>query len=409
MASQPSQLLGGMYTTRVLPVDISKIGDFTFSDDARPFLDDWSLQQGSDNSDYAKVQEAALLIRHSDVPVAFPTETVYGLGADATRSSAVQGIYRAKNRPSDNPLIVHISSLPQLRKLLREKSEDKSSDPIPQIYHPLIDHFWPGPLTILLPLPRPSPFAPEVTSTLQTVGVRMPSQKLALALIQMAGVPVAAPSANASGKPSPTTASHVKHDLDGRIELILDGGPCEVGVESTVVDGLSKPPLILRPGHISLEVLRQFPGWEDVQVGYSETRLDEAPKAPGMKYRHYSPRARVILVKGPPSEGVLASFEDTTKSVGIILTGTRVLSNGESCRHLRSEAACHQRGNMSVWTISIGPSIADIARGLFSALRELDDKRVDLILVEGIDENQGDAAAAVMNRLRKAAETEVLS
>ncbi|KAK4144939.1 Threonylcarbamoyl-AMP synthase, partial [Dichotomopilus funicola] len=214
------------------------------------------------------LREAAHLLRTSAIPVAFPTETVYGLGADATRSDAVRGIYTAKGRPSDNPLIVHVCDLDMLRGLVRpgwtrkttnpgtESGPEEEDDPIPAIYHPLIRAFWPGPLTILLPLPAPTitptpttnPLAPEVTSTLPTFGARLPSSSLARTLIRLTSRPLAAPSANASTRPSPTTAQHVYDDLHGKIELVLDGGACEVGVESTVVDGLCVPPVVLRPG-----------------------------------------------------------------------------------------------------------------------------------------------------------------
>ena len=282
----------------------------------------------------------------------------------------------------------------------------------------------------------------------------MPSSRLALALIKLAGVPLAAPSANASTKPSPTTAQHVKHDLDGRIEIILDGGPCDVGVESTVVDGLSDPPLILRPGGVSIEQLRECEGWESVAVGYKDgSEKGRTPRAPGMKYKHYSPRAKVVLVETGAADGQLgSSFWDTyldegIRSFGVIRTkhwksldngcsGSRTAANGTangtispthsgcSSSHLtngviHSFSADPPAASLAtklttdlpvtVWDLSLGKSTADIARGLFSALRELDQKGVDVIFVEGIDDTEGDTAAAVMNRLRKAAEIEVKS
>lgn len=441
--------------TRVLPVDVSKIGQFIFEDPRSSFLRDWKLELSATGEDAANLQEAASRLRDSDTPVAFPTETVYGLGADATRSSAVRGIYTAKQRPSDNPLIVHISSLSQLRSLLstRQSTSEATQDPIPAIYHPLISRFWPGPLTILLPLPTPSPLASEVTNSLPTVAVRMPSSKLALALIHLAGLPLAAPSANASSNPSPTTADHVLFDLAGRIDLILDGGPCEVGVESTVVDGLTKPPVILRPGGISAEMLRDCPGWEDIQVAYKDGAETGAPRAPGMKYKHYSPKARVMLFRGRMD---LSSARKHLKDMGKvgILTTERWAQGPFQTDHQRDELPNHasqngestqQSGKVSdvsrefhqdpqlatpmatvtaqysemhlsegnyqdvteVWAIHLGSDIADIARGLFSALRELDQRNVDVILVEGIDDSGGGARAAIMNRLRKAAEIEI--
>lgn len=451
-------------STRVLKVDASKIGHFVFDDAQQSFLGNWKIQLSEDSSDAAHMLEAASQLRDSDIPVAFPTETVYGLGADATRSSAVRGIYDAKQRPSDNPLIVHVSSLSQLRSLLVPSSPTASSPDfpqasVPQIYRSLISQFWPGPLTILLPLRTPSPLASEVTTSLPTVAVRMPSSPLALALIQLAGVPLAAPSANASSKPSPTTAAHVLHDLSGRIDLILDGGPCTVGVESTVVDGLTIPPVILRPGGVSIDMLRDCPGWEDVRVAYKDGAETGVPRAPGMKYKHYSPNAKVILFHGQLDATFAKKYLDGG-SIGILRTKTwkagllpmmlqsskdteitetngdpnfrngdtrqtrKSLDVGTEIEDIRQQATLSsppsaQRfqvhlGNepeqilTDLWTIGLGPNTVEIARGLFSALRELDQKGVKVICVEGINDNEGDAAAAVMNRLRKAAEAEII-
>ncbi|KAI4247535.1 MAG: hypothetical protein L6R40_001483 [Gallowayella cf. fulva] len=443
------------YTTRVLPVDADELGTFTFSAPNKSFLGDWDLRLSENSQDAVNLLQAVKQLQTSSVPVAFPTETVYGLGADATRSDAVAGIYAAKCRPADNPLIIHISSLRQLRKLLesttglqRDSPDEPSQQIIPAIYHPLISRFWPGPLTLLLPLPHPSPFAPAVTGSLSTFGVRMPSSRLALALIHLAGVPLAAPSANASTKPSPTTAAHVLHDLAGRIDLIVDGGPCMVGVESTVVDGLTTPPVILRPGGVSIEMLRQCPGWEDVAAGYKDSAEITAPRAPGMKYKHYSPRARVILVHGRLSFAVVTRYLQMESKIGLAKTKTwrdvdliepgrtviqdpatanspgtgdllhrfvikictTISPSDETCRNhaLNAETREHT-ASLSVSSINLGIEITTIAQGLFSALRELDQEAVDVIFVEAINETEGDAAAAVMNRLRKAAETEIES
>lgn len=464
MNNKNSQIMTCQKSTRVLKVDASKIGRFVFDDPQQSFLGDWKIQLSEDSPDAANMLEAALQLRDSDIPVAFPTETVYGLGADATRSSAVCGIYNAKQRPSDNPLIIHISSLSQLRNLLMSGGPTASppkppSDPLPQIYHSLIARFWPGPLTILLPLPTPSPLASEVTTSLRTVAVRMPSSPLALALIQLADVPLAAPSANASSKPSPTTAAHVLHDLSGRINLILDGGPCTIGVESTVVDGLIVPPVILRPGGVSIDMLRDCPGWEEVRVAYNDGAESGVPRAPGMKYKHYSPNAKVLLFHGQLDTtltkeylrgrtigvlrtktwktGHLGTDLQSSKPIGIIETHDHPRSCNEDTHQTRESRESRtaiedirQQDTLSsihsvqhfqihlgdqseqiltdIWTIGLGPSTADIARDLFSALRELDEKGVDIICVEGINDTDGDAAAAVMNRLRKAAESEIV-
>ena len=428
----------------------------------------WAAEQNQGTVEAAMVAEAADTLRTSDIPVGFPTETVYGLGADATRSSAVRGIYTAKQRPSDNPLIVHVDSIEMVQRLLNPRQvngvEPSTAEVnvIPPIYQPIISRFWPGPLTILLPNPPHSLLAEEVTSNLATFGVRMPASPFARLLIHVADRPLAAPSANTSTKPSPTTAQHVYHDLQGRIDLILDGGPCGVGVESTVVDGLSDPPAILRPGGIGIEELRTCPGWEDVKIGYhdSSLQLEETPRAPGMKYRHYSPKAKVVLFDADSNvvsvaKRVLEDLKNPTVSVekfGIIRTrrwtpglgllsqaspvntmeqnilslskeevNTHIANNSHSSpgavcsspvvfefplNPLSNEEICAKNTRL-VYDISLGKSTESIARRLFSALRTLDELNVHIIYVEGISNADGDLAAAIMNRLRKAAEVEL--
>jgi L-threonylcarbamoyladenylate synthase len=261
--------------TNILSVDPQNLGKIIFKESNKDLIAEWDIQY-VEGQDYESLKRAAQELVETDIPVAFPTETVYGLGADATRSSAVKAIFAAKGRPADNPLIVHVHSLPQLRKLLSVNREGYGGeslgeeDPIPAIYKPLIERFWPGPLTIILPAPASSVLAPEVTAGLSTFGARMPRSILALSLLRLCDRPLAAPSANASTRPSPTAAEHVFDDLEGRIHTIIDGGPCEVGVESTVVDGLSAVPAILRPGGITVKQLRQCPGWENDGVGYSK-------------------------------------------------------------------------------------------------------------------------------------------
>jgi L-threonylcarbamoyladenylate synthase len=300
LATMAADTVDGVIRTRVLPVEGRHLGHFA-EETGLKSLDSWELPELS-SARFQVLKDAAKLLRESSIPVAFPTETVYGLGADATRSEAVRGIYKAKGRPSDNPLIIHVCDLNMLRELLVTKQTNGHTrkDPIPAIYKPLIECFWPGPLTILLPNPEHSTLAPEVTAGLKAFGVRMPDSPLALSLIKLAGVPIAAPSANASTKPSTTTAEHVRHDLNGRIEVILDGGSCEVGVESTIVDGLCDPPVILRPGGISINSIRECSGWEHVKIAYKDEleTNSAAPRAPGMKYKHYSPKAKVILAEG---------------------------------------------------------------------------------------------------------------
>lgn len=446
--------------TAVLPVDATKIGSLKARAVSTDFLDDLDIELDPQSADAQHLRQAAEQLQTSDIPVAFPTETVYGLGADATRSSATRGIYKAKQRPADNPLIVHFASLQQLRALLKPATnngldidEIPKDDPIPSIYKPLIKKFWPGPLTIILPNPPNSPLAPEVTAGLTTFGARMPRHPLALALIKMSGVPIAAPSANASTKPSPTAAEHVAYDLDGRIETIIDGGPCDVGVESTVVDGMSSPPLILRPGGISIEQIRECEGWQDTQIGYKDTsEKDSKPKAPGMKYRHYSPKATVVLFesgKTAPVWSDMAQYIAASKKIGVIRTkrwsldaagnsgpiaqGTAAEAdasqqiNGHEPstpgfagmlqtihkQHVQRSVETHQVADgetkFTLLDVNLGGNTADIARGVFAALRDLDRQDVDAIFVEGISDEEGDVAAAVMNRLRKAAEVKVVA
>ncbi|KAH5582042.1 threonylcarbamoyl-AMP synthase [Parastagonospora nodorum] len=440
--------------TQILAVDPQNLGNITFKEAKNDFLDEWEIDYGGGQG-YESLKKAADELVKTDVPVAFPTETVYGLGADATRSSAVKSIFAAKGRPADNPLIVHIHSLSQLRALLSGQLEEATggtetgSDSIPTIYKPLIERFWPGPLTIILPTPTSSILAPEVTAGLPTFGARMPRSILALSLLRLCGRPLAAPSANASTRPSPTAAEHVFDDLQGKIHTIIDGGPCEVGVESTVVDGLSSPPAILRPGGVTVEQLRQCPGWENVTIGYKDKQEGDTskPRAPGMKYRHYSPKAQVVLFEagaGRPSEQEVSE----KKTIGLIRTkswkpalglgdsntsrtnghanvvtqstNTSSAPNGltsQMSNLLRSVIqhqiphAQHykmQSRDIEIWDIDLGAETEGVARGLFSALRELDKKSVEVIYVEGIDDRiDDDIAAAVMNRLRKAAEIRV--
>ena len=426
--------------TRILYCRMAGIG-FKFSDPSKGFLAPWTLDPFMGSLDSHNLLTAATALKQRDIPVAFPTETVYGLGASAlaSRSQAVKAIFAAKGRPADNPLIVHVSSLDMLARLLRpptsqklikdlkdEEGKENHFALIPRIYHPLITRFWPGPLTILLPLPSPSPLAPEVTAhRLTTFGARMPSSPLALALIHLADTPLAAPSANTSTRPSPTTAQHVMHDLQGKIDIILDGGPCTVGVESTVVDGLSNPPAVLRPGGVSLEMLRECEGWEGVIKGYQDQSEEgggegegegvngnvEGPRAPGMKYKHYCPTSKVVLVKtGKITRQFIEKHAKTTTDgkqgpVGFITTKTWRPEHLQNSVQRDDEENKHHAA-----IIQLGSSTSDIARGLFSALRQLDEEEgMNTIFVEGIDDTAeaGGEAAAVMNRLRKAAEVQV--
>lgn len=345
----------------------------------------------SDSETLEALKHASHVLQTTHEPVAFPTETVYGLGASALSTESVKSIYAAKNRPADNPLIVHVSSLDQLKRKILKGRE------IPDVYTPLIEKFWPGPLTILLPLDSDSDVSPACTVGQPTVAVRMPDHPVARSLIALSDLPLAAPSANASTRPSPTTADHVYHDLQGRIPLILDGGACHVGVESTVVDGLSDPPMLLRPGGVSLEQIREHGGekWKNVLVGRANAKTDEAVRTPGMKYKHYSPTGKVVLF-GPVSDKsveqavkeYVTSGELEGKKIGLLTSLT--LSNDTL---------------PDVHTLSMGTTPALVSRNLFAGLRDMDIAEVEVILVEGIREE--DEGLAVMNRLRKAASEEI--
>ena len=319
------------------------------------------------------IEKAANLIRRGQL-VAFPTETVYGLGANALNARAVKKIYAAKGRPSDNPMIVHIADKADLYKL---------SSAVPEKALKLAERFWPGPLTIVL---KKKPIVPDVvTAGLGSVAIRMPSNKIANALIKAVRVPIAAPSANLSGRPSPTSAAHVIEDLKSKIPLIIDGSITDIGLESTVIDLSTKIPTLLRPGKISLEQLRKTLG--RVEVSPSVTGKKASPrlvKSPGMKYRHYSPKAQVIIVTGPGpvTHKKIALMIDTYKREGksVAVIGYSSYHNCRSCTYNSPEA---------------------MARGLFSDFRKLDKDGVNIIIVEGVDERG--IGLALMNRLKKAA------
>lgn len=300
--------------------------------------------------------------------VAFPTETVYGLAAAINCPGAVARIFEVKGRPADNPLIVHISSLEQLFEVASAVSPEALR---------LCKRFWPGPLSLVLP--RSTAITPVVSAGLPTVAVRMPAHPLALELITATGAPLAAPSANLSGRPSPTTAAHVLEDLAGKIDAVLDGGACRVGVESTVLDLTGPRPVILRPGGITREALEQF-----LKVplrGIPGGKPGEPPRSPGMKYRHYSPRAPLILITGPPHrrEKLIRSLAGYYRA------------RGRAVAILRSPEA----GQIP------GESIEAMARLLYAALRAYDSHKVELILAE--ETCSEGIGLAVMNRLRKAA------
>ena len=326
------------------------------------------------------IRKAANIIRKGGT-VAFPTETVYGLGADALNPEAVMKIFKAKERPPDNPIIVHISSGDWIRRLARE---------VPRNFWKLNDRFWPGPLTMVL---RASDIVPRVTTGgLDTVAIRMPSHRVASALIQESAVPIAAPSANLAGRPSPTTAEHVINDLAGRIDLILDAGPTNVGVESTVVDLTRDPPMILRPGGTTYEELRDVLGGLSLHPSVqarTEPHIERA-LSPGMKYRHYAPKAEVILIEGN-SDAMVGKIREMAKEYS---------SDGKKVGILAFEESIYEYSNATVKSMGSMVDLKTAAKRVFSLLRELDEEGVDVILAEGMPERG--LGLAVMNRLRKA-------
>ncbi len=313
----------------------------------------------------AALKRAAQIIRSGGL-VAFPTETVYGLGANALNPDAARKIFLAKDRPPDDPLIVHIAHAHELVTLARQ---------IPQRAWDLAERFWPGPLTLVLPKTDRVPTV--TTGGLDTVAVRMPSHPIAHQLIELSGVPIAAPSANRFGRPSSTTAQHVKEDLDGRIELILDGGPTPIGVESTVLDMTQDPPMILRPGGVTLEELHAILG--AVQMMHPMDR-EAAMRSPGTRARHYAPRAKLVLAASSELEQLVARLRQSGTRVGV-LARARPLACGPS-------------------VIQMPMDLTEYARRLFAALRELDAQGVDVIVVEQLEESG--LGRTIMDRLRRA-------
>lgn len=332
-------------------------------------------------------EEAAKVLQKGGL-VAFPTETVYGLGGNALDSQAAQKIYKAKGRPSDNPLIIHIASVEALEDL---------TDAVPEKARQLAERFWPGPLTMILPKSNKVPLG--TTGGLDTVAIRMPNHPVALRLIRESGVYVAAPSANTSGRPSPTMAAHVQEDLEGKIDMILDGGMVEVGIESTIVDLTSAIPTILRPGYITKEMLEHVIGPVQIDPAILDRKgaMTGKPKAPGMKYKHYAPKAQLTIVQGQKEKVIDRIYqlsqeqEKAGKKVGIIATDETVkyYKNGV----VRSIGSRMEQGS--------------IARGMYKILRDFDHLDVDVIYTESFE---GDPMGmAIMNRLNKAAGYSILT
>lgn len=336
------------------------------------------------NFNRQELKRAGELIRAGAL-VAFPTETVYGLGGNALDERAVKKIYAAKGRPSDNPLIVHIAELEALGELAVN---------VPEIAYRLAGRFWPGPMTIIL---KKSSIVPDATSGgLPTVSVRMPSDPIARALIAESERYIAAPSANLSGRPSPTTAEHVIEDLSGRIEMILDGGMCDIGLESSIIDLSGDVPMILRPGYITKEDFEEIAA----RVEYDKAVLAEGAqesavaKAPGMKYRHYAPKGQIYLVEGTEAVATINQLVAEKEAEGI---RTAVL-----CAEETKEQYCCKH----VYSLGALSSEKEISAHLFAVLRTFDTEEIAVIYSESFEKTR--LSLAIMNRLRKAAGYQVI-
>jgi L-threonylcarbamoyladenylate synthase len=320
----------------------------------------------------ATVQDAAKLIQAGEL-VSFPTETVYGLGADATNVDAVKKVYVAKGRPSDNPLIVTVADPETVAEYATVTPAAKK----------LMDKFWPGPLTIILPI-IPGKLSMNVTGGLQTAAFREPDNEATRSLIRAAGTPIVGPSANLSGKPSPTTAQHVLHDMDGRIAGILDDGPCRVGVESTVIDMSGDVPAILRPGYVDEEMLEPIIG--QVATDKHKVGVKETPKAPGMKYKHYAPEAQVIIVDSPDQFPAAIKWATAQHYDFGVLATDDIL----------------QKHAQNLPQYSLGADLTSATRDLFAGLRYFDlHPDVKVVLAQGFSDDG--FGAAYMNRLGKSA------
>ncbi len=357
----------------------------------------WKIDTQQPNlAEHPAIREAAEVLRRGET-VAFPTETVYGLGANAFQSEAVRKIFMAKGRPSDNPLIVHIWHPEWLGELVTD---------IPDAARRLMDRLWPGPLTLILP--SSGRVAPEVTGGLETVAVRMPSHPVAQALLQACGFPLAAPSANRSGRPSPTTAEHVLEDLDGRIAGVLDSGPVPIGTESTVADVSGDRPAILRPGSITREVLERMLQTQVWAAGAGESQQTRhgvardavpdgaVPRAPGMKYTHYAPKGELWLVKGS-LDAMRRRIVAEVRARGCSALRVGILTTEEGAPYYRQELA-----GLPVQILACGrrSQPETVARSLYACLRQFDAAGIQIIYAESVaPEGIG---AAIMNRLEKA-------
>jgi L-threonylcarbamoyladenylate synthase len=338
--------------------------------------------EDKEHPEEAKLKRAAQILKDGGL-VAFPTETVYGLGANALEEEAAKKIYEAKGRPSDNPLIAHIADIEDLKPLVKQ---------IPEAGVKLMEAFWPGPLTLIFPKSDLVPYG--TTGGLDTVAVRMPNDPIASALIRLSGVPIAAPSANTSGRPSPTTADHVWQDMNGKIEMIIDGGAVGIGVESTIIDVSGEEPMILRPGAITQEMASKVLGQVvclDPAIVSGPLKEDIKPKAPGMKYRHYAPKASLTLVEGDTKD-VIETINRLAKEK---------LKEGFQVGIICTEESRESYRNGIIKSMGVRAKEDTIAHNLYGVLREFDDLEADFIYSESFSKDH--LGQAIMNRLTKAA------
>ena len=333
------------------------------------------------------IQEAAQILRNGGL-VAFPTETVYGLGGDALRKEASGRIYAAKGRPSDNPLIVHIADVSAVEVLAESVSQDARR---------LMEAFWPGPMTLIFKKKECVP--KETTGGLDTVAVRYPNHPVALALLRESGVYVAAPSANLSGRPSPTKAEHVAQDLSGRIDMILDGKSVEIGLESTIIDVSGEEAVILRPGYITKAMIEKVIGRVTIDPAILEEHIQEnlVAKAPGMKYKHYAPKGELTLVEGKDVTQVSRMINELVK---------QALAKGQKVAVIATDESASLYDAPIVKTIGSRQQVETVAHSLYDILRQMDELQVDVIYSESFAREE--LGQAIMNRLLKAAGYHVL-
>lgn len=330
------------------------------------------------NSERNLIMEGAKYIKEGKL-VVFPTETVYGLGANGLDEEAVSKIFHAKGRPQDNPLILHVSSIKEVKSLVKSISTEAER---------LMEKYWPGPLTMLFQ--RSDAIPDIITAGLDTVAIRMPNDPIALKLIEMSGVPVAAPSANTSGKPSPTSVQHVIEDLYGKVDMIIDGGATGVGLESTVLDLTGNIPMILRPGGITLEDLQYIIPNVEFDLSIIKDNENIIPKSPGQKYRHYAPKADMIVFTGE-----VDNIVNTIKEKSNELT-----KQGKSVGIMATDETKDRYDEEIVISVGSRKNKETIAHNLFNTIRLFDKKNVDIILSEGVELSH--IGIAIMNRLKKA-------